>query len=299
VIYSFAREEAIITFASHPRNRAINKQSDINARLRESRCKIAVAEDESNSELATRQFGSLTQVCRTIREEYLPLYKAATTHCVSSSVLQKHLDTVLLRDCHHISAQSVPVPDRDCVDPKPYWEAMNTKLPESAVHITRYIVVDFSMCRTSEIERHPPLLLFLPLCTMAPRIRVRHRVHDCKGDSCRIHPTLGALFDSPISLKTSAWHNKGVQFMFCSLFELNIVLEMDSLEAWMSIWNNHRSHNIPWSESSQWAEEVGLPLDMQSHHAVFFLKRTWTICGICIIMGSVSAIQRNTERKKT
>jgi len=91
----------MITSAPRPgKNRAIIEQFDIYAKLRHCRCKIAVAEDESNNGLATRQFRSLAQVYHTIREEYLPLYKATTPCRVSFAYLQDHMDTVLLPDFH-------------------------------------------------------------------------------------------------------------------------------------------------------------------------------------------------------
>lgn len=239
------------------------------------------ADDERRSKKSIRQFRSLTQVCRMIRNEYLPLYKSMITYRICHVDLQDYLDMVLLPECLRNGQQLVPIPSEDCINTKDYYDEVRRQ--ESAQHgrIARTLLID---CKSWEERNGQPrhlsqgrrnstvdILPFLKFCATAPGIQVQCGFNACKcceHNWAGIRDHLNTLFAIHRYPKLRAWLEESVDAVKLRWPpSLNFVMKKGHGKRWMGEWFNSLTE-CP--EMRAWKNEVGLNWDWNTIDSIDF-----------------------------
>ncbi|KAF1848855.1 uncharacterized protein K460DRAFT_81724 [Cucurbitaria berberidis CBS 394.84] len=246
-------------------------------------------DDERRNKRATRQFRSLTQACRMIRNEFLPLYRRKTTYRICHVDLQDYLDMVLLPERLHISQQLVPIPPGDCISTKEYYDELRRQELTQHRNVARTLLID---CKSWEERDGLPqspqymrrataanILPFLKFCAIAPGIQVQCGFNACKcceHDWSGNKDILNALFDINRRPQLKAWLEESVatvqlRWPPCLQFEM----KKGYGKKWMGDWCQYIGTEIPGMR--EWVDDVGLRLDMFSHGSLGFscVKSDW------------------------
>jgi hypothetical protein len=256
---------------------------------------IKIAEEETRSKRAITGFRSLTQVCRTIRCEVLPLYMSKIMYRVCHVDLQNYLDMVLLPECRQAGERRVPLPTGDCIDTRAYWDAIQREALLHRRQTNRILLVD---CKSWEEkvglcvpngprpQRSPDttvdILPFLKFCATAPGIRVECGINACKcceNDWMGLKDILDALFEAGKRPKLAAWLNDAVSSIELQWPpSLSIVMGKGHGKVWMGAFSDNRAVGLYGMED--WAKELlGLELEWQSSGSLSFQchKADWDL----------------------
>jgi hypothetical protein len=237
-----------------------------------------------------RNFRGLTQTCRTIRNEYLPLYQKHTTYRICHLDMQEYLDTVLLKECseaalHITEGMQGPAPDMIHLE-----ESQRIFERESHAHkprIHRNLVIDCKAFQRKpndpEKARYPyynypekrnDILPFLKFLSTAPSIHVRCGFNSCKcswckGDWAGCKDYLETLFDIVHRPKLAKWLEEDVEQVTLQWPpHIHFQIKNGHAKQWMSEWNGSRSFHG--QDIKEWVEETGLLLSQDTRGSICF-----------------------------
>ncbi|KAF1837688.1 hypothetical protein BDW02DRAFT_107841 [Decorospora gaudefroyi] len=226
-------------------------------------------DDARRLKKSLRQFRGLTQTCRTIRREFLPLYQRRTTYRVCHLHIQEYLDTVLRKECEEDARETVEAmynPYADCIS---HQESQDVWLRIALAHrprIFRNIIIDCkSHVQTMQIPEckygtpsYIDILPFLKFLATAPNIRVRCGDSGCKccgytWNGVRVH--LDMLFRLDRHPKLLAWLEESVESVrLIWAPHLHFNMRKGHAKSWMSVWN--RVDGSENQELKDWSREV-------------------------------------------
>lgn len=237
---------------------------------------IKIPEEEKEMRTANIGFGNLTQVCRKIRREFLPLYMSTVTNRMCHVDLKAYLEGVLLPECQRAGERLVPLPTGDCIDTKTYWNKVHKEALLHRAKIARTWLVDCKSWEEKEgtYDASRPqtrsfrntdvdILPFLKFCATAPGIRVELGVSSCECSRCNdwsgLEDIVDALFGVAQRPKLALWLDESVSAINLQ-WPPNLSFKMKKGHGaiWMGEWNSFENDGIHGME--EWGRER---LDME------------------------------------
>lgn len=206
-----------------------------------------------------RQFYNLTQVCRQIRTEFLPIYARMNAIRLPYPALDSYLkDFVrpLYKDNASIGNIMVDVVRQGAS----YADRNDANDDEDDYDEDEDEDEDVSDSGYAEID----ILPYINLCRNAPNLRIRFDKIACKycgsahhgsyfNETLNIffeldkHPTLANYLDEAIT---------GIKLQYPT--RMTFQIREDNWKEWMDEWKHRGGHANRWDEMGAWCEELGL-----------------------------------------
>jgi hypothetical protein len=238
---------------------------------------------------SVRQFRGLTQVRRTLRNEFLPFYLRHTTYRLCHLDIQEYLDTVLLKQCEEVAHEAVETTydphSTECIR---HDQFLNVWLRSKAAHLStlnRNLIIDLKSFEEKmkirydyrvSYESSIDILPFLKLLATAPDIHVHLGVNTCiccGSDWSGIKGPLETLLNVSRNPQLVTWLEESVE-MATLMYPSHVHFQMRKGhgKAWMKSWNEAGSQEN--QELDKWAEEIGWDIDPLKNSWGCFFYRT-------------------------
>jgi hypothetical protein len=236
-----------------------------------------------------RQFRGLTQVCRIIRNEFLPLYQKRTTYRICHLDMQEYLHTVLLKECQEVARQAVEAmydPNTDHIGQQQYLDVWHKKESTHRSRIHRKFIID---CKSLEqklktVSSRPwssshdstvDILPFIAFIATAPNIHTQcghNTCPCCMHDWSGMKVLLNMLFTPHQHVKLWTWVKGSVEEITLQWPpHVHFHIKKGHGKAWMKDWNENMAFHG--AEAEEWVKEVG-----------FSFEKEWWPGSVCFVL---------------